>query len=269
MLTRARLAFVPLVAGLLFLAACLPAVAQIHGVPPSVTSFGFGGNPNPTPGIPASVTSVGPLGFDCCGGPFIAPFQGGQFFNGGQSFNGHHHFHNPQQFPVGEMTPAVIPYYVPYPYPVPYEDYTGDQYGAEVDSTYSQGVPAVYDRGPWYREAAAPRYAPPPAPSERKEAAPAVAPEPTVEVAPQPATVLVYKDGHKMEVQNYAIFGDTLFDFVGDRSHRIQLADLDLVATRKTNDDRGVDFRIPSAEAVEGRKVGAGRASAPETQTPQ
>lgn len=243
MLARARLVLVSLFSALLFFAASLPADAQIHGVPPSVTSFGFGGSNNPTPGIPASVTSVGPLGFDCCSGPFISPFQGGQFFNqGGQFFNGHH-FRNHHQFPVGDMTPAVIPYFVPYP--VPYGDYTGDDYSPEVDSTYSRGVPAVYERGPWYREAPAPRYAPPEAPSMPKEAAPAMAPEPAVEIAPQPATVLVYKDGHKMEVQNYAILGDTLFDFVGSLSHKIQLADLDLTATEKTNDERGVEFRIP------------------------
>lgn len=233
MLTPTRPGSTSLFAALLLVAVSLPAAAQIHGVPPSVTSFGFGGSNNPAPGVPASVTSLGPFGFDCCPGPFISPFRVKE--SDGHRFQNHH------RFPVGDMTPAIIPYFVPYP--VPYEDYNGEEYNPEVDATYSRGVPAVYDRGAWYREGPPPRYAPPEAPSARKETA--VAPEPTVTVAPQPATVLVYKDGHKMEVQNYAIFGDTLFDFSGDRSHKIQLADLDLTATRKTNDDRGIEFRIP------------------------
>jgi hypothetical protein len=57
--------------------------------------------------------------------------------------------------------------------------------------------------------------------------------------------VLVFKDGHQAEVQNYAIVAGTLFDLGAGRTHKIQLADLDLPATRKVNDDRGVDFQVP------------------------
>ncbi len=239
MRTRTRLALVSLCTAVLFFAAPRPLGAQIHGVAPSVTSFGFGGSNNPTPGVPASVTSLGPLGWDCCSGPFIAPFQG-------TGFRGHH-FRNHHRFPIGELTPAVIPYFVPYP--VPYDDYTEEEYNPTIDRASSPVPLPVYERGPWYREGPATRYLPPEPPpvhsqASPKEAPPAV-PEPIVEVVQQPATVLVYKDGHKQEVQNYAIVGDTLFAFSGNRSHKIQLADLDLAATRKTNDDRGVEFRIP------------------------
>jgi hypothetical protein len=82
----------------------------------------------------------------------------------------------------------------------------------------------------------------------RKEAEPATAAaaaEAPVATAPRVATVLVYKDGRKVEVQNYAIAGDTLYDFTGNLSHKVKLADLDLEATRKANEDRGVDFQIP------------------------
>jgi hypothetical protein len=68
-------------------------------------------------------------------------------------------------------------------------------------------------------------------------------------VAQQPPTVLVFKDGHRTEVFNYAVVGDTLFDFAPDRTHKIQLADLDLSATQKTNEERGVDFQIPTDAA--------------------
>ena len=62
-----------------------------------------------------------------------------------------------------------------------------------------------------------------------------------------PATVLVFRDQRKQEVQNYAIVGQTLWNFVPQRTQKIALADLDLAATSKANDARGVDFRVPAA----------------------
>jgi hypothetical protein len=57
--------------------------------------------------------------------------------------------------------------------------------------------------------------------------------------------VLVFRDQHKLEVQNYAIVGQTLWNFTGRRTQKIALAELDLPATAKVNDERGVDFRVP------------------------
>jgi hypothetical protein len=234
MLTRTRLSFIFLLPVLLLATASLPAVAQIHGVAPSVTSFGFGGSNNPTPGVPASVTSLGPNGF--FGGPFISPFLRSRFEDG--------RLRNHERFPVGLIIPAYIPY--PVLYAVPYGEYDmGDAYGAGVDSTYARGVPVGYERGPWHQDAEAPRRAPEEYPSSSQEKSPQAAAEPPVVVAAQPATVLVYRDGHKIEVENYAIAGDTLFEFSGNLTHKILLADLDLAATQKTNDERGVDFQIP------------------------
>lgn len=59
-----------------------------------------------------------------------------------------------------------------------------------------------------------------------------------------PATVLVFRDQHKQEVQNYAIVGQTLWSF-SPHTQRIPLADLDLTATAEANDDQGISFRIP------------------------
>lgn len=69
------------------------------------------------------------------------------------------------------------------------------------------------------------------------------------EAAPQPQstntpTVLVFRDGHQQEVANYAIAGNKLI-VLGDKTERIQLSDLDLSATAKANEDRGVDFKMP------------------------
>jgi hypothetical protein len=62
-----------------------------------------------------------------------------------------------------------------------------------------------------------------------------------------PATVLVFRDQHKLEVQNYAIVGQTLWNFAPDHTQKIPLSDIDLPATSKANDARGVDFRLPGA----------------------
>jgi hypothetical protein len=62
-----------------------------------------------------------------------------------------------------------------------------------------------------------------------------------------PATVLVFRDQHKQEVQNYAIVGQTLWVFAPERTQKIPLTELDLPATSKANDDRGVDFHVPAA----------------------
>jgi hypothetical protein len=61
-----------------------------------------------------------------------------------------------------------------------------------------------------------------------------------------PATVLVFHDQHKLEIRNYAIFGGTLWNFLPQRIEKISLATLDLTATIKANDERGLTFRIPS-----------------------
>ena len=64
----------------------------------------------------------------------------------------------------------------------------------------------------------------------------------------QPQTVLVFKDGRQTEVQNYAVVGSTLYDLTPGRYRRIALADLDLTATTKQNDDRGIDFKVPRTD---------------------
>src|SRR6266536_2631849 len=70
------------------------------------------------------------------------------------------------------------------------------------------------------------------------------------EVAEQPRTVLVFKDGHALEVLNYAIVGSTLYDLSEGRTRKVALAELDLPATVKQNDSRGVDFRVPVSSAL-------------------
>src|SRR5579862_3540 len=61
-----------------------------------------------------------------------------------------------------------------------------------------------------------------------------------------PATVLVFRDQHQQEIRNYAIVGETLWNFAPQHTQKIPLSELNLPATEKANDDRGVTFRIPN-----------------------
>jgi hypothetical protein len=254
--------------------ACLPVQAQINGVPASVTSLGFGGSNNPNPGVRASVTSLGPNGYgnsrpafgNCCANFFMpanpnpALFFNGQFsdrqvFNR-QSSGRHRRHRDHDSFPVGVSEPAYVP--VPVPYAVPYAVSSDDAYAEDADddspdsdyvrapdvrkserNPYSSAQrPASRDLAPMADASAKP------APGESDEPVPAAAEDP---VTAQPSTVLVFKDGHQSDVLNYAIVGDTLFDLGAGRTRKILLADLDLPATRKANDERGVDFQIPAS----------------------
>ncbi|HYA25768.1 MAG TPA: hypothetical protein VEF05_16510 [Terriglobales bacterium] len=67
---------------------------------------------------------------------------------------------------------------------------------------------------------------------------------PAPEAKPQP-TELVFRDKRTEEIQNYAIAGQTLWVLTGERARKIPLAELDIAATQKVNEDRGVDFEIP------------------------
>ena len=62
----------------------------------------------------------------------------------------------------------------------------------------------------------------------------------------EPTTALVFRDQHVEEVRNYAIARGTLWVLNDHQTgKKIPLAQLDLAATVKMNDDRGVDFQVP------------------------
>jgi hypothetical protein len=61
----------------------------------------------------------------------------------------------------------------------------------------------------------------------------------------EPATALVFRDQHVEEVHNYAISGGMLWVLNEQAAKKIPLAQLDIPATVKMNDDRGVDFQVP------------------------
>jgi len=196
---------------------------QTNGTPTSVTSQGFGGSHPITAPFPSGGTLPGHQVQS------QAPLVGFSTSSNATSGDGGHHHHH-------EHAPLL--YAVPVPYAVDLSPAANDA-DAEADDNDAdyQGGPTVFDR----RGTGADSYVPP----ERDLRAPhssqsAAEPEP-----PREPTVLIFKDGRKLEVGNYAIVGATLFDLTAGHSRKVALADLDLEATQKQNDDRGVSFQIP------------------------
>jgi hypothetical protein len=62
-----------------------------------------------------------------------------------------------------------------------------------------------------------------------------------------PATVIIFRDQHQEQIQNYAIIGQTLWNFAPQHTQKIPLSDVDIPATTKANEDRGVDFNVPAS----------------------
>jgi len=239
--------------------------AQVHGVPPSVTSFGPGRGF--APGVPASVTSLGPNGFGQ--NPFI--FGGTPVFFGDTNFlNGtlpdNQFFrnrnccarpvfpHHPDGFRRRPDGSNGLAYY-PVPVPVYTSPYYPEMVQAPADDSMQEGDagPTMFDRnGQGFRPLSdrypgRDQYAA--AGDEARAYASRQAAEPSTEVAKaaaeQPSTVLVFKDGHKLEVKNYAVQGNVLYDLTPGHARKIPLSDLDLGATQKENEDRGNDFPLP------------------------
>ncbi len=230
MLAAVRSCFLLLVPALLA-AVTLPMQAQILGPSASVTSPGFGGRA--VNGVPATVTSFGRDGYganwlnfgNCCAN-FFLPGES----NLRRGTSDHRRHHRDRDAVVGVIEPAYIPY------ALGEEDEEEDAPDSRAEAP-SDGQ-NLYGAAPRpHRDSTA-----------KSSAASSESNDPPAPVAIQPSTVLVFRDGHTANVVNYAIVGDTLFDFEDDRTRKILLADLDLAATHKANDDRGVDFQIPGGD---------------------
>ena len=235
-------------------AAFLPVAAQVNGIPPSVTSMGFGGRF--INGVAPSVTSMGRNGYGnslpflgyCCAN-YLWPANPDAI-----STTHHRHRRNRDSATAGIIEPVYIPYAVPYtPQVDDEEDSADNSYDDETDPSPVVSRPR---KSYGYRDPGTDGMTsdarPQPGASSQLGSSQVGASQvgssqvvPAQLVSSQPATVLVFKDGHRADVINYAIVGDTLFDFGGSRTKKIPLANLDLSATHKVNDDRGIDFEVP------------------------
>lgn len=152
----------------------------------------------------------------------------------------------------------AVPYAVPvYPYPYGYDTSYQDQQNMQdqqdaADAQQEPPAPTIFERRA-RRTVPAPDTASYAADSEiaaPQAAAPdtnaAVTAAATQPKAAEPTSVLIFRDGHQLEVENYAIVGDTLYDLTPGHPRKIALASVDVPATVQANDDRGIVFRVPA-----------------------
>jgi hypothetical protein len=251
------------------------AQAQMRGggIPPSVTSVSpgrFG-----APGIPASVTSVGPRGFGGSnvfvgGVPFghvgsghviINPRIDGRFVDG--RFGHFRGFHS------GFGVPVIVPVWGGwgwggYGYPYGFYGMDDPPQSGQVMSNSSRYEQPMYQQpddaryGNHYLDNREDGRGTRSQDSDGGDAESTKVIRPQVtEVAPaaqQPAkaepdvnVVLVYKDGHRREVHNYVITGETIWDLTDHLTRKIPLSDIDLDATTKVNDERGTPITLPKS----------------------
>ncbi|HWY68946.1 MAG TPA: hypothetical protein VNX88_09790 [Terriglobales bacterium] len=179
---------------------------------------------------------------------FDGRFFDGRFHDG--FHDGFHHFHHRSSFVF------AVPYYGAYGYGAYGSPYYGDygypyyssnsyandpaastSYYADLSSQVNQldsEMQQLRSENDSLRSTLEEQRRPPAPPSS-------VASQPTNE----PATVIVYRDGRRSEVQSYAIVGSTLWLLSNTRATKVLLADVDLDQTVKANEDRGLNFLVP------------------------
>src|SRR5215469_7791794 len=57
-----------------------------------------------------------------------------------------------------------------------------------------------------------------------------------------PSRILVFRNGLREEIQNYALVGDTLWILTEQRARKIPVSDLDMETTKNANVERGLEF---------------------------
>jgi hypothetical protein len=219
----------------------ISAAAQINSGPPiSTTVNGHFLGPPATVTAPAARTMPNAL-------PSVTsiPNYGTQFYHYRPYFNGYNGSYYGHGHRSGGWT-----YAIPYYYPVDNSAYGYDYVGGGSPDLYSgppigPNDPSLHmiveqpPAQPYGDDVPDEAYAPPMRPPDPPTPPPA-------DVKPGDPTVLVFRNGKQQEVTNYAIMGDSLYVFDQGRK-KIALADLDIPATVKANDDRGVPFNLPSS----------------------
>ena len=218
----------------------VPAGAQVYKHPPTTTTVN-GHFLAPAPSVTSVGNSVG-RGHMPPPAPSVTSIPNYGYKPNGFYHNGHHgHGGNGYGY-VGGWA-----YAIPYYYPADDSAYGYDFVGAGNPDLYS-GPPL----GPVDPSLHIVAEQPPASPYLRNMQPPEarVQPEPPARQLPDDKpgdpTVLVYRNGHHEEVNSYAIMGDSLYVFDHGRK-KVALSELDVPATVKANDDRGVEFRLPDS----------------------
>ncbi|HET9695222.1 MAG TPA: hypothetical protein VFP40_00060 [Terriglobales bacterium] len=221
--------------------ATAPALAQRGG-------RGFGGGARMGHGPSVGFRSHSGFGFSG------SHFGGGVVFRG-PGFRGNHvhnfpRFHRPYLF-YGYYGAYGYPSYAYYPYAFAYDSYyPSSVYDANSDRDYQQyrqlsnevndlssEVRDLRDENDQLRyDLEKRRYA---EVSQPPQTSPRAVPN---SITAAPKTVLVFRDGRKQEVANYAIAGQTLWILSEKAAQKIALSELDIARTKAENEERGVEF---------------------------
>jgi hypothetical protein len=183
------------------------------------------------------IFTTNPFAFNNCGGvlpcnPFFfsghffsSPFFGGSFFPGAFGPYGYGYipgFSSDLYYPQQQQQPqpAVVS-----------SDNSNDVQLAVQMQRLTDEVEQLRDEQA--RQAAARQ---PPAPGTSMSALP-----------PEVLTTFIFRDGHHLTAQNYAIAGQTLWIFSEHTAKRISLTEIDLAATQQANAANGVEIHLPEA----------------------
>ena len=205
-------------------------VAQVYGVPASVTAIQYHVPPF-LPNIRPSVTSLGPYSYGYNSSSVTRSY-------GGVRTGCRLGCRNRGSYGYGSGA-----YYAPIYAAVPFYDTSYDT--SDAGPYLYSGPPAettvhiVVDSPPDRRAAVAELD------DDDQTARTDPASRRASDAKPLEVTVLVFRDGHRQEVSNYAIMGQTVYIFDLGRQ-KIGLGDLDVPATIRLNDDHGIDFHLPA-----------------------
>ncbi len=176
--------------------------------------------------------------------PFI--FSGGcihgSFFGG---FPCRHFFFN------NAFVWGYAPYYADYSADYSYPDYSYAPAQQQPAAADNNNVELAYEVGRLSNEVEQLREekASERTDDEEQQPAPVAAPRPAAKSESDTLVTLVFRDGHRSTVRNYAVVGNTIW-ILNDRSARkVLLSELDVAATQRVNDENGVELHLPGASA--------------------
>jgi hypothetical protein len=210
-------------------------------------------------------TGAGTAGFGISAGSGSPTGMGsGRVFGGsGRLHQGHHsergstvlaypYFYPDSDYDSGEASQqprvVVVQASAPAPPPAPPApreslliEWQGDHFVRTTSTRDSAGALIATD----YSE----KSSEPLSPTPRSAAAPKISVQAPRELPP---AVLVFRDGHKEEVSEYTIMSEIIYskaDYwtTGSWTRKIQIVDLDVPATLKLNQERGLKFRLPAS----------------------
>lgn len=201
------------------------ASAQVHGIPASVSSPTSQNGFLEPHGIPAGATSLGPRGFADNGVFIPSQFHDRRI--------GRHGFVSPIIFPV------AVPFFMAVPQPIIVETAAPQPEQPRIPEHVE--VVIRDERG---RELPRPAEAAPGDHDQPSSPAPSAAAEP--QPAAGPGAVIVFRDGKKVELKDYAIIGADVFNLSDGRPRKLSLVDVDEAATARANDEIGSAFHLPT-----------------------